>query len=173
MRFADHQKEVFRFANFGWLAGLLEGEGSFMKGPPSSPNNPRISIQMTDEDVIARVAHIFGVRYVSSRRYKKNKNWKPSFGVILRGKKAVQMMKDLEYWMGDRRREQIRRALASHDPQLHIRKLTAENVFAIRAALSRGTKRTFLAKKYGVSVRMIYRIQAGEVWKEVYIPPVL
>ena len=41
---------------FFWLVGLLEGEGSFMPAPPSEPTRPRISIQMTDEDVLSRVA---------------------------------------------------------------------------------------------------------------------
>lgn len=43
-----------------WLAGLLEGEGSFLKGPPSAPRYPVLSLQMTDEDVVARVAAMLG-----------------------------------------------------------------------------------------------------------------
>ena len=39
-----------------WLAGLLEGEGSFLKAPPSDPNCPRISLEMTDKDVVERAA---------------------------------------------------------------------------------------------------------------------
>ena len=38
-----------------WLAGLLEGEGSFMTGPPSSPGLPVIAVNMTDQDVMARI----------------------------------------------------------------------------------------------------------------------
>ncbi len=38
-----------------WLAGLLEGEGSFMVGPPSDPRRPAIAVQMTDEDVMRRI----------------------------------------------------------------------------------------------------------------------
>jgi hypothetical protein len=41
------------------LAGLLEGEGSFMAGPPSNPRMPVISVHMTDEDVVARLGRIF------------------------------------------------------------------------------------------------------------------
>ena len=43
-----------------WLAGLLEGEGSFMTGPPSSPGLPVIAVNMTDQDVMARLGRIFG-----------------------------------------------------------------------------------------------------------------
>ncbi len=46
-----------------WLAGLLEGEGSFLKPPPSAPNTPRITLQMTDEDVVQRVQEIFDLTY--------------------------------------------------------------------------------------------------------------
>ena len=42
-----------------WLAGLLEGEGSFMTGPPSSPGLPVIAVNMTDHDVMARIGQIF------------------------------------------------------------------------------------------------------------------
>jgi len=43
-------------ADFYWLCGLLEGEGSFMKGPPSRPQYPVISMCSTDEDVMQRVS---------------------------------------------------------------------------------------------------------------------
>lgn len=42
-----------------WLAGLLEGEGSFMAGPPSSPGLPVLAVNMTDHDVMARLGRIF------------------------------------------------------------------------------------------------------------------
>ena len=48
------------------LDSLLEGEGSFMPGPPSYSNSPIIAVQMTDEDVVVRVAQAFGVTYVPS-----------------------------------------------------------------------------------------------------------
>lgn len=44
-----------------WLAGLLEGEGSFSPGPTSAPNSARISLTITDADVVARVAALWGV----------------------------------------------------------------------------------------------------------------
>lgn len=43
-----------------WLAGLLEGEGSFMKGPPSSPGLPVIRMVMIDRDVVERAASMLG-----------------------------------------------------------------------------------------------------------------
>jgi hypothetical protein len=43
-----------------WLAGLLEGEGSFVKGPPSRPNCPIVQLAMTDGDVVERAARLLG-----------------------------------------------------------------------------------------------------------------
>ena len=39
-------------AEIAWLAGLLEGEGSFMPGPPSNPRMPIICLAMNDADVM-------------------------------------------------------------------------------------------------------------------------
>jgi hypothetical protein len=71
---------------FHWLAGLLEGEGSFLKAPPSAPNRPVISMQSTDEDVIARVASLMSVSYWQTlpERYHCN-GWKTPYAVHLRG----------------------------------------------------------------------------------------
>ncbi len=44
-----------------WLAGLLEGEGSFLAGPPSARNVPRVALEMTDRDVVARAARLLAV----------------------------------------------------------------------------------------------------------------
>jgi hypothetical protein len=100
-----------------WLAGLLEGEGSFIPGPPSSPGVPRISVEMIDEDVIARAALALGNRYwrVGGR----NDIWKPTYRTQLRGESAVRLMQVLRPMMGLRRQAQIDRALASWSPQEH------------------------------------------------------
>ena len=98
-----------------WLAGLLEGEGSFVKGPPSSPSSPQISIEMTDEDVIARAASLCGVRYHKSKRRKEA--WKDSYHFRLRGAPAVTLMRRLEPLMGERRKKQIAIAISCHNPQ--------------------------------------------------------
>ena len=53
-----------------WLAGILEGEGSFLARPPSSPNSPAIRLPMTDVDVVERVAAIFERAVVPTRARK-------------------------------------------------------------------------------------------------------
>ena len=53
-----------------WLAGLLEGEGSFIAGPPSAPRTPAVVLSMVDRDVVARAADLLdaSVNVVPSRR---------------------------------------------------------------------------------------------------------
>jgi hypothetical protein len=77
-------------AQLHWLAGLLEGEGSFLKGPPSAPRHPVLALQMTDEDVVARVAAMFGRKL--GRWQPRETRWKPTFMVRITGAKAVAWM---------------------------------------------------------------------------------
>jgi hypothetical protein len=71
--------------DFYWLAGLLEGEGSFLPGPPSAPNSLRIALMMTDADVVARVAALWGVAYHGVRQERSRiMGWKPNYYVHLR-----------------------------------------------------------------------------------------
>ncbi|MCC7450619.1 MAG: hypothetical protein IT324_24610 [Anaerolineae bacterium] len=100
-----------------WLAGLLEGEGSFLKPPPSSPNNPRITLQMTDEDVIQRVCGIFELTYYQRSR-KNIGNRKPLYKVTFRGSRAAELMGQLYPLMGQRRQSPIKEALALYAPQV-------------------------------------------------------
>lgn len=102
-----------------WLAGLLEGEASFMKPAPSAPNKPIIRLQMTDRDVVARAAILMGVKcseHQWSKRYA-DKDWKPTFMATVKGIRAVQLMRDLYPLLGERRQAQIDRALAAYTPR--------------------------------------------------------
>lgn len=102
--------------DLNWLAGLLEGEGSFMAGPPSAPNRPSISVHMTDEDVIRRVATLFDIGFVQIIKGKRAHH-KTSYAVRLRGARAVELMKLLEPLMGIRRQDQIKRVVSSYVPK--------------------------------------------------------
>lgn len=93
-----------------WLAGLLEGEGSFMKGPPSKPRMSCVSIQMKDEDVIAKVASFFNVKYCICKP--KQPHHSVTFKTMLRGSKAIALMVTLRPLMSKRRVEQIDRAIS-------------------------------------------------------------
>jgi hypothetical protein len=99
--------------NFCWLAGLIEGEGSFMKAPPSRPNEPRLEIEMKDKDIIERVGALLGAK-MQTRIRKTFDPPKTIYRVRLGGKRAVALMTRLKPYMGTRRQEQIRLALASY-----------------------------------------------------------
>ena len=95
--------------NFYWLVGLLEGEGSFLKPSPSKPREPKIDVEMKDEDVIRRVAALLGVGYRKRDRHRENAS--VTYHVRLAGKRAVQLMWRLRPYLSERRQQQIDRAV--------------------------------------------------------------
>ena len=142
-----------------WFAGILEGEGSFMSGPPSEPNRPIIAVSMTDKDIIVRVSLLMGVTFFKNRQYRNgvDMGWKPTYMVHLRGKRAVEMMKELRPIMGQRRQAQIDKAIASYKP--HPRFLSDDAVADIKRRLKAGEKGNVLARKYGVCHTSISKIK--------------
>lgn len=99
-----------------WLAGLLEGEGSFLRGPPSNPNKIGVKLDMKDEDIVLRASHLMQVRsYQLDSGRKRNPKWSPIFRAIAYGRKAYSLMNKLCPIMGLRRKDQINIALASYE----------------------------------------------------------
>lgn len=114
-----------------WLAGLLEGEGCFNI---RSDNRVRIAVEMTDKDVVERVAKLFGTN-VSHRaprvagrckvcdgparecgwlkRYPEDaaeygaSYTKESWQTAIHGDRARNLMRALYVLMGSRRRAKI------------------------------------------------------------------
>lgn len=101
--------------NYAWLAGLLEGEGSFKKGCPSAPGKPVVTVSMTDRDVIQRVADMLGVRSFREQHWA-NPKWKTAYTLQISGRRAVDLMIRLRPMMGARRRAQIDAAVACWNP---------------------------------------------------------
>jgi hypothetical protein len=147
-------QEMDRF----WLAGLLEGEGSFLKGPPCKPNLPRISLQMTDQDITEKAASLLGVSSVKGCKPKKEHH-KQCYAVVVRGAKAVEIMKELFPLMGERRKKQITAAIESHKPQINF--FTLEQVISIRERAKQGEKHTAIAKEFGVHRSTISHMISG------------
>lgn len=144
-----------------WLAGLLEGEGSFLKGPPPRPNSPAVSCQMTDEDIICRVAKIVGVKY--HRVARRNKRWKPAFSVKLNGDRAIALMKRLRSLMGLRRQKQIDDAINSFDVSVSSRKLSYDDILDIKTRLLSGETQRSIAESHGVDRSTIGHIKSGRI----------
>jgi hypothetical protein len=155
-----------------WLAGLLEGEGSFRAPSPSSPNQVVISVQMTDEDIIARVAACFGTKYQFYRA--KKAHHKDSYIARLKGSRAIEMMKLLYPLMGKRRQAQIDRAInamikvPSNQGINHpSSKLNDDKIREIRQRLSSGEHPQDICQDYGVSMDAIRDIKRGRTWLHV------
>ncbi len=86
-----------------WLAGLLEGEGCF----GIYDGRPEVQLRMTDLDVIEKASAYFPGNKIRHETYPKNPTWKDSYRIRTRGKKAIDLMRLLLPYMGNRRSSKI------------------------------------------------------------------
>lgn len=157
-----------------WLAGLMEGEGSFMAGAPSAPNTPRISIAMTDEDVIVHAAALCGVK--PQALPSRNENYKNVYRVHVKGRPVVALMKQVYPLMGQRRQQQIDKALDSYveipisrgmyNPSA---KLSEGQAREIKQRLANGEQIASVAAAFDVSLSIIREIKYGRTWTHIKI----
>ena len=99
--------------NIAWLAGLLEGEGSFIFGAKKSLI---VQLQMTDGDVVKLAHSLAGVGrfhgpYDNTRRTDARPR-KESYMWTAHGDVAYAVMVDVLPKMGDRRRQRILEVIA-------------------------------------------------------------
>jgi len=96
-----------------WLAGLLEGEGSFGITRCHVGGRvylyPLIQLGMSDEDVIARVATLYGAAYGKVKPSRPGN--KPRYRTTLTNQRAAALMTLLCPIMGTRRQARIREVL--------------------------------------------------------------
>jgi len=99
-----------------WLAGLLEGEGSFSLTCDTKRNcYPVISVNMCDGSIVRRVAKLLEAPSVALREARRAE-WRPTFVAQVGGAHAAEWMKRLRAFMGQRRTEAIDTALAQYHP---------------------------------------------------------
>lgn len=84
-----------------WLAGLLEGEGSF---DAHRGKYPRIRLAMTDRDVVGRAASLMGSEF---RLALHPAPAKATWHTELSGEKAAEIMREILPFMGTRRSQRI------------------------------------------------------------------
>lgn len=107
---------MLQVRDVAWLAGLLEGEGSFSiltvkKGRQAGKRRLQITLMMTDEDVMRRAAVLMGATlYGPYGPYQSCK--KPCWQIHVRSHRAAGWMMTLYPLMGVRRREAIESALS-------------------------------------------------------------
>ena len=141
--------------NIHWVAGLIEGEGSIMVGSPSRPNQPELRCEMTDEDVIQRLANELGATV--HKKAARQENWKPTYVVSVRNATVVPILLELRPHMGIRRQEQIDRAVASYE---NLRgKLTPQQRLEIVKRFSDGESAKSLAQEFGITHWNVYRLK--------------
>ena len=94
--------------NLAWLAGLLEGEGSFQF---RNGRSLRIQVAMTDEDVVRRAHQVTGGGNVSGPYVRGE--YKPQWlFTVTRSLDAYALMVALLPWMGARRRRDMTRLIS-------------------------------------------------------------
>ena len=91
-----------------WVAGILEGEGSFNLLPGNGKYYPHIIVAMTDRDIIERVANILGFKVGNPEIVPP---YKTRYRTQQSGRPAAEWMMTLYCLMGARRKEQIRKCL--------------------------------------------------------------
>ena len=150
-----------------WIAGLFEGEGSFLVGPPSAPRYPVLALQMNDEDVVRRVADFFARKPTCAPPRKSH--WQPTWQVRITGAKAVAWMIAMHPLMGERRRLQIDRAIASHDPRPRAILDDRLATDALRLLDSGSTVRG-VAERFGTSIWCMYDLRLGRTHRHLARP---
>lgn len=91
-----------------WLAGLLEGEGTF---DAHRGKYPRIRLAMTDRDVVGRAASLMDTKIRLSLHPAPSQ---PTWHAEVSGEKAASIMREILPFMGSRRSGKIASVLAVH-----------------------------------------------------------
>lgn len=95
-----------------WIAGLLEGEGSFILRPGTSGRRSglRVSLEMCDEDVVRRAAALSPSKSRVRSRFRQE-GWSTTFQLHWGGKEAETLMRAVLPYMGERRSTKIKECL--------------------------------------------------------------
>lgn len=145
---------ITQISMFYWIIGLLEGEGCFQKPTPSSPNQIRIILSMTDEDVVAQAAAYFNKAYYKA--VPRKDNWKPCFIMTIKGKDAYNFLLVSKSFFSSRRQTQIDSVLASYDPDKRTkyhtcsRRLSDEVVTKAKSDIASGLSLREVSRHLGV-----------------------
>lgn len=143
--------------DIAWLAGLLEGEGNVAINGRSLT----IRVKMTDHDVVLRAATILGGPMYTDPVIRSGKT-KPTWTAQVKGALAAGWAMTLYPWFGQRRREQVRRAIAHWRTQGHgVISTGLED--SIRMYRHAGYCQTDIMKLLGVSKSTVYRHTKGHV----------
>jgi hypothetical protein len=105
-------------ARVAWLAGVLEGEGSFVTARFDRYSYPRVQMTMCDRSVLERAMTVMPrsrIYAVSDERAAEH-GWSEAWMVVVNGRAAAAVMRSVLPWMGLRRTRAIDRSLSSWRP---------------------------------------------------------
>jgi len=91
-----------------WLAGLLEGEGTF---DAHRGKYPRIRLAMTDRDIVGRAASLMDAKIRLSLHPAPAQ---PTWHTEISGERAAAIMREILPFMGTRRSGRIASVLGTH-----------------------------------------------------------
>lgn len=106
-----------RVADIHWVAGFLEGEGSFaLNKRRGKSSTPLVKATQTDMECLLRLQALFGGSVCSDDRTKPGRDKdgytrKPQYEWRIGGTRAIVLMQRLLPYMSTRRQEQIERVL--------------------------------------------------------------
>jgi hypothetical protein len=132
-----------------------------LKPIPSEPGIPAIACQMTDADVVARVANTFGTTVSPSTRFQHHRR---AYATRVRGSRAAALMQELATAMGQRRRAAI--AAALHGYSAPIRKLDYAAAEEMRDLYTFGESVSWLSRAFGVARSTVRQVLA----ESIYVP---
>lgn len=147
--------------DLAWVAGLLEGEGSFTYQGIGTKRNIAVLCHMTDRDVLERLQQKLGVGrlYGPYRNGKPDQGWKPRYMYSARGKFAYDIMKAILPLMCARRSARIRELLTGYD-SVESKVYKFEHIESGRIETTTD-KNAWLAS-HGVSEVGIWRTMVGQ-----------
>jgi transcriptional regulator with GAF, ATPase, and Fis domain len=122
---------------------------------------------MTDKDVVERAALLMNGK-VATRINLRNILWKQTYRVIIKGSRAVGLMRILYPEMGSRRRSQIDAALETYIERKrgdNTRRLSEDQVRQILK--QSGSNTSSLAREFGVSRFTIRSIRERKSWLHI------
>ena len=101
-----------------WLAGVLEGEGSFLIARLDGYCYPRVQMTMCDRDVLDRAMSLMpnSRMYLVTDKRAAERGWSDAWMVRVNGAAAADVMRAVLQWMGSRRTNDINRSLSAWRP---------------------------------------------------------
>ncbi len=97
-----------------WIAGLLEGEGSFIATRGARSAYPVIKVEMCEQEVIERAARLLDTRVWAVPPG--TEGWRPTYVAQIAGHRAAEWMRALRPYMGLRRAAAIDAVLSAYHP---------------------------------------------------------